>query len=120
MPTIPGTDDFHIAVSCAPGIESEAVEGLFDQEFQSGNLLWQKADGDQNSYTISVIGRHKVVLAYMPSIGKVNAARTASSISATFLMVRLALVTRVCGVFLDVDRQQILQERTQSGTALFL
>ncbi|KAL4744849.1 hypothetical protein BDW72DRAFT_208684 [Aspergillus terricola var. indicus] len=52
-------------------LESDAVEILFDNFWDEG---FGQAPGDQNSYRTGVIGKHNVVLAYMPQMGKGPAA----------------------------------------------
>ena len=69
-----------IAIICALRTESDAVEAIFDQFYEEVNYV--KASGDQNSYSLGRIGRHNVVLAYMPGIGKTASATVAASFCA--------------------------------------
>lgn len=89
-------DIFEVAVICALRTESDAVETLFDQ-FWEEEFEYDKVRGDSNSYTLGRIGRHNVVLAYMPGVGKAASAAVAASFRASFPCIRLALIVGVCG-----------------------
>lgn len=89
--------DFEVAVICALRSEVDAVEALFDKFWEDDNHMYGKAPGDTNAYTTGVIGQHNVVLAYMPGIGKGNAASVAASFRSSFEGIRLALVVGICG-----------------------
>jgi nucleoside phosphorylase len=89
--------DFEIAVICALRSEADAVEALFDSFWDEDGDRYGKAPGDTNAYTTGVIGRHNVVLAFMPDIGKGRAASVASSFRSSFERIRLALLVGVCG-----------------------
>ncbi|KAK5044799.1 hypothetical protein LTR84_010455 [Exophiala bonariae] len=88
---------FEIAILCALSIESDAVEALFDQFWEEDDVQYGKVPGDPNSYTLGRIGRHNVVLAYMPAMGKISSATVAASFRASFAHVRLGLVVGICG-----------------------
>ena len=89
--------EFEIAIICALQIEHDAVETLLDEDYGHHGVLYRKAAGDPNIYTTGRLGRHHVVIAYMPGIGKANAAVTAAGIRSSFQGVRLALIVGVCG-----------------------
>jgi nucleoside phosphorylase len=89
-------DAFEVAIICALRIELDAVEAIFDQ-FYEEEVNYNKASGDENSYSLGRIGRHNVVLAYMPGIGKAASATVAASFRASFPSIRLGLVVGVCG-----------------------
>jgi hypothetical protein len=63
-------DGFEIAIICALRSEADAVEALFDEYWDEDGDRYGKAPGDINAYTTGAVGRHNVVLAYMPGIGK--------------------------------------------------
>jgi len=86
---------FEIAIICALQIESDAVEALFDDFWDEQE--YGKATGDPNSYTLGRIGRHHVVLVYMPGMGKGSSASVAASFRSSFPSVRLDLVVGICG-----------------------
>ncbi len=88
--------DFEIAVICALRKEFDAVEALFD-EFWEDDDTYGKAPGDTNAYTTGRIGNHNVVLAFMPGMGKRNAASVAASFRSSFSGIRLGLVVGICG-----------------------
>ncbi|KAJ4113210.1 hypothetical protein NW768_011486 [Fusarium equiseti] len=88
---------FEIAIICALTLEADAVEALFDSYWDDNGPPFDKEPGDPNSYSTGVIGRHNVVLAHMPGMGKANAAAVASNCRASFRGIKLALVVGVCG-----------------------
>lgn len=90
--------DFEIAIICALTIEADAVHALFDYYWDDGDPPYDKAAGDPNAYSTGVIGRHNVVLAHMPGMGKANAAAVAANFRASFPCIKLAIVVGVCGV----------------------
>ncbi|KAI1070043.1 hypothetical protein LB507_007855 [Fusarium sp. FIESC RH6] len=92
-----GRHGFEIAIICALTLEADAVEALFDYYWDDDGPPFDKEPGDPNSYSTGVIGRHNVVLAYMPGMGKANAAAVASNCRTSFRGIKLALVVGVCG-----------------------
>ncbi|KAK8017131.1 hypothetical protein PG991_008207 [Apiospora marii] len=101
--------DFEIAIICALIHEADAVEALFDHHWEDDGPPYDKAPGDPNAYSTGVIGRHNVVIAYMPGMGKANAAALAAHCQASFPGIRLALVVGICGVVpTDRDGQEIV------------
>ena len=97
MEAPPDREDYHVAIICALGIESKAVTGIFDKIHETSVNLWCKTNGDHNAYTTGRIGKHNVVLTYMPGLGKANASTVASTIKTTFRNIALALVVGICG-----------------------
>ncbi|KAI2615923.1 hypothetical protein GGR54DRAFT_642010 [Hypoxylon sp. NC1633] len=87
--------DFAIAIFCALTLESDAVEPLFDQYWDMH--AYGKSEGDMNTYSVGMVGRHNVVLVHMPGMGKGNAATAAANCRASFPGIRLALVVGICG-----------------------
>ncbi|KAH7201431.1 hypothetical protein DER44DRAFT_812204 [Fusarium oxysporum] len=89
---------FEIAIICALPLEADAVEALFDHHWDDEDTPLDKEPGDPNAYSTGVIGRHNVVLSYMPGMGIANAAAVASNCGKSFTGIKLALVVGVCGV----------------------
>ncbi|WKT54405.1 hypothetical protein QSH57_004989 [Fusarium oxysporum f. sp. vasinfectum] len=89
---------FEIAIICALPLEADAIEALFDHYWDDDGSPFDKEPGDPNTYSTGVIGRHNVVLAHMPGMGKANAAAVAAKCHMSFPNIRLALVVGVCGV----------------------
>ncbi|KAF2220012.1 nucleoside phosphorylase domain-containing protein [Elsinoe ampelina] len=91
-----GRSDFEIAIICALVHEANAIEDAFDH-------IWEDEDdfgyapGDLNQYTTGMIGKHNVVLAYMPDMGSVSAANVATSLAMSFSNIHLAIVAGICG-----------------------
>jgi len=77
-------------------IEADAVEAMLD-DFWEDEELYTKARGDPNAYTTGRIGKHNVVLAHMPGMGKVASASVASSFRSSFSDIRLGLLVGICG-----------------------
>lgn len=71
--------DFRIALLCALPLEADAVKAVFDKRWDDDGDAFGKAPRDQNAYSTGKIGRHNVVLAHMPAIGKEAAASSQSS-----------------------------------------
>lgn len=102
-------DDFEIGIICALQSEANAVEALFDKYWDEDGDRYGKAIGDPNSYTTGAIGRHNIVLAHMPGIGKSSAASVAASFRSSFGRIKLALVVGICGgVPFGPDNEEIL------------
>ncbi|KAK7928433.1 hypothetical protein PG985_005431 [Apiospora marii] len=99
QPPRPATrSGFEIAIICALVHEADAAEALFDHHWDDGGPPYDKALGDPNAYSTGAIGRHNVVLAHMPGMGKANAAAVATNCGKSFPNIRLAVVLGVCGV----------------------
>jgi nucleoside phosphorylase len=90
-------DDFAVAIICALPLEAEAVEALFDETYDRLGKYYGKQRGDANAYINGRIGKHDVVLCYLPGMGKGSAAGVASSLLVSYPCVRLALVVGICG-----------------------
>ncbi|KAL4976425.1 putative kinesin light chain [Aspergillus desertorum] len=90
-------DDFAIAIICALPLEAEAVEALFDETYDRFGKYYSKQRGDANAYINGRIGKHDVVLCYMPGMGKGSAAGVASSLRVSYTGIELALVVGICG-----------------------
>ncbi|KAL4935266.1 hypothetical protein BDV06DRAFT_217551 [Aspergillus oleicola] len=90
-------NDFAIAIICALPLEADAVEAHFDVTYDRFGKHYGKQQGDANAYINGRIGKHDVVLCYMPGMGKGSAASVASSLQISYTGVRLALVVGICG-----------------------
>ncbi|KAE8390738.1 hypothetical protein BDV23DRAFT_183253 [Aspergillus alliaceus] len=90
-------DKFAIAIICALTLEAEAVEDLFDETYDRLGECYRKEPGDDNAYVNGRIGKHNVVVCYMPSMGKGSAASVASSLKISYKRIEVALVVGVCG-----------------------
>ncbi|KAL4900982.1 hypothetical protein BDW74DRAFT_89437 [Aspergillus multicolor] len=88
---------FAIAIICALPLEADAVEALFDETYDRLGKHYGKQQGDANAYINGRMGKHDVVLCYMPGMGKGSAASVASSLQMSYTGVRLALVVGICG-----------------------
>ena len=92
----PELSRFEIVVVCAKRIEYDAVESLFDIDWEEDNQYPRRQD-DDNEYSMGKIGEHNVVLAFMRSMGKVEAANTVTQVKNTFSGIKLCLVVGICG-----------------------
>ncbi|RAK90252.1 kinesin light chain [Aspergillus costaricaensis CBS 115574] len=90
-------DAFTIAIICALPLEADAVEALFDETYDRLCKYYGKQQGDANWYVNGRVGKHNVVLCYMPGMGKISAASVASSLKISYMSVQLALVVGICG-----------------------
>ncbi|KAK1237996.1 hypothetical protein MKX08_002575 [Trichoderma sp. CBMAI-0020] len=93
----PRREDFNVAVICAIVTEYNAVCQIFDEFWDEEGDQYGRAEGDLNTYTTGRIGKHNVVLALLPHIGKSNAAAAAASFRSSYTNVELALLVGVCG-----------------------
>lgn len=93
----PRREDFNVAVICAIVTEYNAVCQIFDEFWDEEGDQYGRAEGDLNTYTTGRIGKHNVVLALLPHIGKSNAAAAAASFRSSYTHVELALLVGVCG-----------------------
>ncbi|KAF2660476.1 purine and uridine phosphorylase [Lophiostoma macrostomum CBS 122681] len=92
---LPSRDDFKVAIICAVGKEGDAVEKLFDKKWRSSEL--GTAPGDENTYTLGIIGVSLVVLVWLAEYGKTPAATAAVDLRSSFQNIRYALVVGICG-----------------------
>lgn len=90
-------DDFTIAIICALTLEADAVEELFDETYDRLGLIYEKQPGDDNAYINGRIGKHNVVLCYMPGMGKGSAASVAPSLKISYTRIQVALIVGICG-----------------------
>ncbi|KKA24369.1 hypothetical protein T310_1554, partial [Rasamsonia emersonii CBS 393.64] len=90
-------NEFEIAIICALPLEFDAVEALFDEHYDEFDHTYGKQRGDGNWYRTGRIGRHSIVLACLPGMGKGSAASAASSLRVSFIGINLALVVGICG-----------------------
>ena len=88
--------DYEIAVICALPIEADAVEAMFDEEWED-EPRYAKVENDPNAYTTGRIGEHYVVLAFMPGLCKANAAKLTTAFKINFPEIKLGLVVGICG-----------------------
>jgi len=95
-PRRPRPADFQIAIICALKIEVDAVEAVFDKDWEEDGK-YGRQPGDSNEYSMGKIGKHNVVLAFMPNIGKEGASSTASYLRMSFREINLGLVVGICG-----------------------
>ncbi|KAK5998739.1 hypothetical protein PT974_01121 [Cladobotryum mycophilum] len=89
-----GREEFEMTVICALTLELDAVNCLVDEFWTSD---YHKVAGDPNHYTHGRIGKYNVVIVLLPDMGKVHAAGAASSLSASYTKLRLALLVGICG-----------------------
>jgi nucleoside phosphorylase len=89
---------FKVVIICALPLEAEKVRSVFDICWEDEGVRYGQVEGDQNSYTTGVIGKHNVVLAHMARMGSNNASAVAADLRHSFPGVQLALVVGICGV----------------------
>ncbi|KAL2850313.1 hypothetical protein BJY01DRAFT_261588 [Aspergillus pseudoustus] len=90
-------DDFDIAIICALSSEANAVLCSLDEYWRDAQHTYRKAPGDDNSYAFGRIGRHAVVVATLPRMGKIRASSAASTLKVSFGFIKLALLVGICG-----------------------
>lgn len=90
-------DEFTIAVICALVEEADAVEATFDESYDRLGQIYSKAAGDRNAYLNGRIGKHNVVVCYMPGMGKGSAALVSSDLRFSYTRIEMALAVGICG-----------------------
>ncbi|KAL7928954.1 hypothetical protein V8C35DRAFT_284838 [Trichoderma chlorosporum] len=90
-------EDFEVAVICALPLEYDAVVLLFDEFWDNDGDTFGRAAGDNNTYTTGRIGKHDVVLALLPHMGKARAAAAAASLRSSYGALRLVILAGICG-----------------------
>lgn len=91
--------DFDIAVVCALPFEKNAVQAIFDDDWDDGEkaLKYGTSRGDTNAYSHGRIGRYNVVVANTGGMGKVHAAVAGAHICHSWPRLKLILVVGICG-----------------------
>ncbi|KAK1989633.1 hypothetical protein LX36DRAFT_500426 [Colletotrichum falcatum] len=85
-------DEFETAVGCALHLEYDAAALALDGFWDDDGDTYGRAAGDTNTYCIGRIGRHNVVLALLPNMGKISAVSAAASLRSSLTGLRLAVV----------------------------
>jgi hypothetical protein len=88
-------NEFEVAIICALPLEYDAVSRIFDEFWDEDGDGFGRADGDSNTYATGRVGKHSLVLALLPQMGKANAAGAAASMRASYSNLRLALLVGV-------------------------
>ncbi|KAK2737189.1 phosphorylase superfamily protein [Colletotrichum kahawae] len=65
-------ENFQIAVVCALPLEYDATTLAFDELWDEDGDKFGRAQNGPNHYTTGRIGRHNVVLALLPNMGKAS------------------------------------------------
>ena len=90
-------NNFTVAIICALPLEADAVEALFDEPYDRLGRYYGKHPSDRNAYINGRVGKHNVVLCYMPEMGKGSAASVVASLQFSYTGIKLALVVGICG-----------------------
>lgn len=101
-------EDFEIAIICALPLEYNAVALLFDEFWDGDGDQFGRAASDDNAYKTGRIGKHSVVLALLPGMGKVSAAAAAASMRSSYVALRLVLLAGICGGSPHYNQDEIL------------
>ncbi|EHK25615.1 uncharacterized protein TRIVIDRAFT_143376, partial [Trichoderma virens Gv29-8] len=100
-------EDFEVAIICALPLEYDAVALLFDEFWDKDGDTFGRAVGDVNNYTTGRIGKHDVVLALLPDMGKTNAAGAAASMRSSYGALRLVILAGTCGGVPQNDQDEV-------------
>ncbi|PTB62779.1 purine and uridine phosphorylase [Trichoderma citrinoviride] len=101
-------EDFEVAIICALPLEYDAVALLFDEFWDEDGDPYKRAAGDPNVYTTGRMGKHDVVLALLPHMGKINAASAAAHMRTSYRGLRLVILAGICGGVPYNGREEIL------------
>jgi nucleoside phosphorylase len=89
-------------------LEYDAISLLFDESWDEDGEQYGRAGGDTNHYTTGRIGKHDVVLALLPNMGKAAAAGAAASFRSSYPSLRLALLVGICGGVPSLGTDELL------------
>jgi nucleoside phosphorylase len=90
--------EFEIAIICALSLEANAVLCCLDERYDDKTRQqYSKSPGDPNSYEFGRTGKYDVVVVTLPTMGKVAASSSATSLNHSFGSIKLALLVGVCG-----------------------
>lgn len=78
-------------------LEADAIEAHFDDIYDRFGDHYGQHEMDRNCYLNGRIGKHEVVLCYMPGMGKGSAAMVASDLRFSYINIEMALVVGICG-----------------------
>lgn len=90
-------DNIGIAIICAIAIEYDAICLVVDEFWDEDGEQYGRAVGDNNTYTTGCIGKHNVVIALLPQMGKINAAAAAANLRSSYSQLELVLLVGICG-----------------------
>ena len=90
-------EDFQTAIVCALPLEYDAASLLFDEFWDEDGEQYGRAGGDANHYTTGRIGKHDVVMALLPNMGKAAAAGAAASFRSSYPNLKTTFLVGVCG-----------------------
>ena len=74
------------------------VQAIMDEDYTNHGIEYQRAQFDRNAYTLGLIGRHNVVLVYMPGMGNTNSASVAADLRSSFQAIEIVFVVGICGI----------------------
>lgn len=89
--------DFFIGIICAVPTEYDALCLVVDEFWDLDGDRYGRAIGDCNTYTTARIGKHNVVIALLPQMGKINSAASAANFRSSYNNVELLLLVGICG-----------------------
>lgn len=75
----------------------EAVQEVMERVDEYHKRGYGKANGDPHSYTTGMIPSHNVVLVHLAGMGANSAGSAAASVKFSFVNIKLALITDICG-----------------------
>ncbi|KAK1855472.1 phosphorylase superfamily protein [Colletotrichum chrysophilum] len=90
-------EDFKIALVCALSLEYDAATLAFDELWDENGDRFGRSQNDPNNYTTGRIGRHNVVLALLPNMGKTSSSGAAAALRSSYTGLKLAILAGVCG-----------------------
>jgi nucleoside phosphorylase len=93
---------------CALPLEYDAVSLLFDSFWDEDGEQYGRAGGDTNHYRTGRMGKHDVVLALLPNMGKAAAAGAAASFRSSYPNLKVALLVGICGGAPSTDTDELL------------
>ncbi|KAK0622372.1 hypothetical protein B0T14DRAFT_513774 [Immersiella caudata] len=90
----PKSTQFGVAIICALGVESKAIDALFERRYTRS---YGNAELHSNTYSCGTIGRHNVVIVYPSAKSSVPAARAVANCRNAFKNIKLVILAGICG-----------------------
>lgn len=112
-------EDFKVAIICALPFKYDAIALLFNDFWDKEGDLFGRAAEDPNTYITGRIGKHNMVLALLPYMGKAYAVAAAASMRSSYrALILLILMGTYGGVLYNSEAKILLGDVVISKTII--
>lgn len=87
-------EDFRIGIVCTLDVEAQAIDKLFDKEYNAAQF--GRVRGDDNHYQVGAIGRHNVVLVKLCGAGSKYSATSVTDFRHSYSEIEVFLLVGIC------------------------